>query len=165
MVVCVSEIHQYPVFVLILLWLLLSLFEDAFGLFSQRKSYEISTDLSNDLFVLIFSRLLMLPLKFHKEKKMGRIMRRIDRGIDDLSNFIERTLFTFLPQVVSFFVALVILLFVEWRLSLILIFASILYILVTFIYTRDIVKKQRRKDNLLKRLVGKRLLVMFMIQC
>jgi ABC-type multidrug transport system fused ATPase/permease subunit len=128
---------------LIFLWLILSLLGDGLNRLSNRYAYEIATDVSNNLIVNLFHHLLSLPLKFHKEKKMGKVMRRAERGIDELSNLIERTIFSFLPAVISLIIALIILLFVEWRLSLILVVASLCYILITFIYTQKIIKKQR----------------------
>jgi len=127
----------------IFLWLILSLLADALNRLSSRYAYEIATDVSNNLIVDLFHHLLSLPLKFHKEKKMGKVMRRAERGIDDISNLIERTVFSFLPSIISLIAALIILSFVEWRLSLILIFASLGYILVTLAYTKEIIKKQK----------------------
>lgn len=127
----------------ILLWLILSLLRDGFSRFSERQAYEISTDVTNILIVDLFHHLINLPLQFHKEKKMGKVMRKIDRGIDDLTDLIERTIFSFFPTVVSFIIALIILLFVEWRLALILIVSSLGYILITLAYTKKIVTKQK----------------------
>lgn len=131
------------IFELILLWLVLSIFSSFLGRYSDRYAYEINTDISNKLLVDLFYHLSNLPLSFHKEKKTGRITRRIQRGIDEVGNLIERTVFDFLPSVLSLLVALVILFFVEWRLSLILLGTSLGYILITFIYTSKIVKGQK----------------------
>ncbi len=126
------------------LWLFLSLLNEFLSRYSQRQSYEIAIEVTNDLMVDIFHHLINLPLKFHKARKMGKIMRRIDRGIDnDLFNLIDDTLFSFLPSLLSFFVAFVILLVVEWRLSLILVATSIGYVLVTLVYSKYIIETQK----------------------
>ncbi len=131
------------IFLLILLWLVLSLINNGLSRFVDKKAYEIYIDIFNGLFIDFFHQLILLPIKFHKKHKMGKIMKRIDHGIETLCNMIERTIFKFVPNLISFFIALIILLFVEWRLSLILIISAILYVLVTIYFTKGIVKKQK----------------------
>lgn len=128
---------------LIFLWLFLSFLSSWLNRYSNRKSYELAVDVRNKLIVDLFDYILNLPLKFHKERKIGKVMDRAERGMNDIFNLIEQTVFSFLPAVISFLLALVILLFVEWRLSLILVIASAGYVLVTLIYTKDIVNKQK----------------------
>lgn len=128
---------------LIALWLVLSLVSDWLDRFSGRQSYELAVDISNKLLVNLFKHLMSLPLKFHKEKKMGKVLRRAQRGMDDVSDLIERTFFSFVPSIISFAIALVILLFVEWRLSAILLAATAIFVSITLFYTKKIVKRQR----------------------
>lgn len=131
------------IFQLILLWLVLSFLSDFANRYSARQSYEIATDINNKLFVDLFHHLINLPLAFHKEKKMGKVMKKIDKGIDELYHLIERTIFSFLPSIITFLIALAVLFFVEWRLSLILLGAVICYVLITFLYTKEIVQTQK----------------------
>ncbi len=138
-----TDSHVKTIMGLIFLWLILSFFSNKLDVLSSRYAYEMATDVTNNLIVDLFYRLLCFPLSFHKENKMGRVMRRVQRGIDDLGDLIERTIFSFFPAMISLLVALVILLFVEWRLSLILVVASLIYILMTFVYTPRIVRKQK----------------------
>lgn len=99
--------------------------------------------LKSGFFIDFFNRLVLLPIKFHKEHKMGKVMKRIDWAIETLCNMIERTIFKFVPNIISFFIALVILFWVEWWLSLILLISAALYVLATIYYTRGIIKKQK----------------------
>lgn len=125
-------------------WLVLSIIGDTLARYGGRQAYEIGIDLNDDLLVDIFHHLVDLPLGFHKTQKMGKVLKRIDRSLTDLLNLIDRTLFAFLPSVFSFLIAITALFFVTWRLSLIILFASLLYIAITLYYTRDIIKKQRQ---------------------
>lgn len=147
-----SEVGQ--IIFIIVLWLVLSFTDDGLQRFSSRQSYEIATDLTNDLIVDLFHHLSLLPLKFHKERKMGKVMRRAERGIDALFDLIERTVFSFLPSIVSFLVAIVILFFVEWRLAIILAVAAVLYVLITLRYTKGIVKQQKMMHRQWERAYG-----------
>ena len=128
---------------LILLWLALSLFSNLLNRFTDRYSFELATDVTNNLIVDLFHHLASLPISFHKGKKTGKITRRAQRGIDELYNLLEKTIFDFFPAIISFVVVLIILLFVEWRLSLILVVSTVVYVLLTLFYTRRIVKEQK----------------------
>ncbi len=129
---------------LILGWLIASLVGDWLNRYGNQKSYEIAVDIEYRLLLRIYDHLLFLPLGFHKEKKMGKVMNRIDRGVEDLFRLIDDALFSFLPTVVTFCIALIILFFVEWRLSLILLVAVMIYVWITVLYTAKIVRTQRR---------------------
>ncbi len=137
------------------LWFVLSLLSNLLERFSGRYAYEMATDITNKLLVDVFCYISSLPMSFHKEKKIGKVARRVQRGIDDLYQLIEKTLFSFMPEIFLFFVALAILFFVEWRLSLILLFSSIGYVLITFIYTASIIKKQKAMQASWERAYGK----------
>ncbi|MCL5262047.1 MAG: ABC transporter ATP-binding protein/permease, partial [Patescibacteria group bacterium] len=70
-------------------------------------------------------------------------LKRVDRSLTDLLGLIDRTLFAFLPAVLSFFISIIALIFVSWKLSLIIVAASLAYVFITIAYTKDIIKKQR----------------------
>ncbi len=125
---------------IILLWLLISLVRDGFDRVSTKFAYQIGIDLYTKLHTEIAGHLITLPLKFHKEKKIGEVSNRINRGIEDFYSIVEETIFSFFPTIVTFFVALGILFFVEWRLTMILAAASVAYVFVTLAYTKEIVK-------------------------
>jgi len=56
-------------------------------------------------------------------------------------------------------IAVVVLMATEWHLAAILLFASIVYVLITIAYTKKIIKRQK---NYIKR--GKRLMGIYMIR-
>jgi ABC-type multidrug transport system fused ATPase/permease subunit len=128
---------------LIAFWLVLSVCGDTLARYSGRQAYEIGIDLTDDVLVDLFHHLIDLPLGFHKTQKMGKVLKRIDRSLTDLLGLIDRTLFAFLPAVLSFLISIAALIFVSWKLSLIIVVASFLYIAITINYTKDIIKRQR----------------------
>ena len=127
----------------ILLWLVLSVSSDFIDKFGDRQSYVLATDITNNLHIDLNSHIINLPIKFHKEMKMGKVFRQIDKGIDDVFSLFERTLFSFTPRLISFIVALIIIMFVEWRLSFILIMASVCFVGITLFYIKKIIKQQK----------------------
>lgn len=128
---------------ILLAWLTLAIIRDLLDFFSTRQSYETATDLTNNLEVEMVSHLLNMPMKFHKDKKTGEVLRKIDKGIDQIFNVLDSTVFSFFPDIISFVVAIAILMATEWRLAVILSATSVCYVLVTWLYTKEIVKKQK----------------------
>lgn len=129
--------------VMIVLWLVLSVMRDWMERSSVFMAEETSIELYDDLTVEFMMHVVRLPLEFHKSKKVGKVMSQIARGVDDMSD-IFRDMFTFLPAVISFVVANVILLLVEWRLSVVLFVACAAYVAVTLKYTKQIGVEQKK---------------------
>ena len=128
---------------LIVLWLVLSMVRDWMERSSIFTAEGISVELYDDLTVEFMMHVVRLPLEFHKSKKVGKVMSQIARGVDDISDLF-RDMFTFLPAIISFVAANVILLIVEWRLSIILSVACAVYVMVTLKYTERIGREQKK---------------------
>jgi ATP-binding cassette subfamily B protein len=126
----------------IIFWIIISLGADFLDRYSEKNSYEITIDLTNDLTVDLYNHILNLPISFHKEQKIGEVTRKIDKGVEGIYNIIEDVLFSFLPTIISFFIALLILFSVEWRLSTILLITIFFFIWLTIVYTKKIIKIQ-----------------------
>ena len=138
----------------IIFWVTISLVADLLDRYSERNSYEITIDLSNDLTVDLYSHILNLPIPFHKEQKIGKVSRKIDRGIQSVYGIIEDVLFSFIPNIVSFIIALSILFVVEWRLSTILLGTTLIFIWLTIFYTKKIIKTQTSLHQAYERAYG-----------
>ncbi len=150
--------------IIIILWALLSLIRDAVDRYSGKFAYEIGMDIFTILQVDVVAHIMNLPLQFHKEKKIGEVSNRINRGIDDLYNLIESTIFSFFPTIITFFVAIIILLFVEWKLTIILLVASIAYVAITFFYTKQVIKWQKKLNQAWDKAFGDRHDAMFNVE-
>ncbi|MCL5261809.1 MAG: ABC transporter transmembrane domain-containing protein [Patescibacteria group bacterium] len=111
----VPYVETKAIVVWIAAWLVLSVFADTLARYSGRQAYEIGIDLTNDLLVDVFHHLIDLPLGFHKTQKVGKVLKRVDRSLTDLLGLIDRTLFAFLPAVLSFFISIIALIFVSRR--------------------------------------------------
>jgi len=126
----------------IVLWISLSILAILFERYGEKKSYELTIDLSNNLTGDLYSHLINLPIAFYKEKRIGEINRKIDKGAQGVYTIIEDVLFSFLPAILSFAIALIILFSVEWRLTILLLIMSIVFILITLHYTKQLLKTQ-----------------------
>ena len=141
---------------IIVLWAALSLVRDFFDRHGEKLAYEIGIDIYTILHVDVVDHIMSLPLQFHKEKKIGEVSNRVNRGIEDLYSLIESTIFSFFPTIITFCIAIAILLFVEWRLAIILLAASIGYVAVTFIYTPRIIAWQKKLNTAWDKAFGDR---------
>lgn len=129
---------------LLALWLGLSLFNTLLRRSGQIISYKTAINVSNEFIVSSLGSVLRLPMSFHKEHKMGSISRRIiDAGDRGLFVVIEDVLFDIIPNLVSFVIAFTIVFFVEWRLALVLMVASVVYAVATFIWISRLLKFQK----------------------
>ncbi|MDD4761909.1 MAG: ABC transporter ATP-binding protein [Candidatus Pacebacteria bacterium] len=125
--------------ILIFVWIFISLFRTGLVYFGSRVRGKIFIESSNFNVLSLYFHSVSLPMSFHKNKKMGSLSRRISDGIfRGLENFVKTILFSFFPNLFLFISASVILIFVEWRLALVLFSASLIYILIVVFYTRTI---------------------------
>ncbi|MFY9462192.1 MAG: ABC transporter ATP-binding protein [Candidatus Sungiibacteriota bacterium] len=118
------------VFVVLFWWSLLQLVSDAMDWQKGARQEKLGAELEADYLVEGFSKLLELPLSFHKTNRMGEVMNRIARGSTWLENLVSRLFIDLLPQFLSIVFAFAIVLAVEWRLALVLFGAILLYSLL-----------------------------------
>lgn len=117
------------------IWLLMSVISAILSRFTYRKGDYIGIDASNDLVCQSAEHIIKLPLKFHKEKKIGEVFSKVDKASNFLLDIIADVVFWMLPQILSVFAGILILFFIEWRLALgsIIIFCG--YILIAIYKT------------------------------
>ena len=118
------------VFFILGVWVLLRLVSDAVVWQKGARQEKLEAELEADYLVTGFSKLLELPLSFHKTHRMGEIMNRISRGSTWLHNLVGRLFIDLLPQFLSIIFAFVIVFLVEWRLGFVLGAAIMLYALL-----------------------------------
>ena len=62
------------------LWLFLTLIVNWTNRYTSRKSSMIANDVSNDFYASMVYHVMKLPISFHREKKIGEILQRINQG-------------------------------------------------------------------------------------
>lgn len=118
------------VFIMLGVWILLQLISDAMEWQKGARQERLSAELEADYLVSGLSKLLELPLSFHKTNRMGEVTNRISRGSSWLESIVNRFLIDLLPQFLSIVFAFAIVIVVEWRLALVLLAAILLYTLL-----------------------------------
>ncbi|MBL7053178.1 MAG: ABC transporter ATP-binding protein [Candidatus Portnoybacteria bacterium] len=153
--IAVSESSSLQLIGWILLgWLVLSLLGDWLSRIARNKGNHVSVDVEEDFRLKIASHLLFLPLSFHKDKKMGEIIQRVNRGANFLDTIISQVVFHLGPDFLTIIGSLIIMGLVEWRLMVFLLFILIFYSLATVWKVRPIVKAQKGLNKIYEKSFG-----------
>jgi len=142
------------IFALLTIWILMSLISSFMNRFIHQKGSNLSVDVSNNLICQSANHVRTLPLSFHKEKKTGATVSKIDRASNYLFRIVDEILFWTLPQFFSVIVGILILFFIEWRLAIGATIIFLGYILITFYKTFPIIKSQDKLNKIFENVYG-----------
>ncbi len=117
-----------------------------------------SENFSNSVWVDYWSRgishLLMLPMSFHKSKKIGEVGEKINRAAFSLETIIGRIVIDLAPQFLSIAIALVVGFYIKPLLALVLVIGIVLYTIVLVRSVQPIAEIQREYHTHLFRAFG-----------
>ena len=120
------------------------------NLFSYANSYTVTWIGHRFVFDLRFAtwrHLQRLSLAFHNQTRTGKIMARVTADIELIQGLIQGQLVTFISDIVTLVTVLAMLFFLEWRLALIILVLTPLYV-VSYLFflkkIRDTSNEQRR---------------------
>lgn len=125
------------------LWFLLALLMNWFDRYVSRKGASIAADASNNFVIDACNHVVHLSISFHKDRKMGEVLNRIGRASGYFESIVQETVFSLAPSLLTVFVGIGILAYVEWRLALATILMVLFYVLVTLLKTKPILKTQK----------------------
>lgn len=91
-----------------------------------------------------FSKLMLMPMSFHRAKKHGEVGERITRGASWLDNIVSNVLIDLTPRFLSVITALVITFFINPLLAAVLLAAVLLYAFILSRSVGDLAFLQRR---------------------
>jgi len=129
------------------IWLILTLISNWANRYVVRRGADVGNRASHDLLLKLADHVMRLPVGFHKDKKMGEIIQRIDRAADYFMQIIMEVVFFLVPALLRVVIILGILAYVDWRLSLAILFTLVLYSFVTFLKMKPILKRQKRLNK------------------
>ena len=136
------------IFALLGIWLLMDIVSNLLSRFVRLNGNFLSVDSANDLIYESSNHILSLPLKFHKENKIGAIFSKIERAAIYLRNIIGNVVFWILPEFLTIFFGIIILFFIEWKLAVGMIFLCLVFILVSLYKTISIIKNQKKLNEI-----------------
>jgi len=123
-------------------WLLIDILQGLLHRFVSLTSTKLSSAMWGSLVVDAATHLLELPLAFHREKKMGKVLNRITRGLDEIWEVFENVVFSLAPDFLALFFALAVSLFVEWRMASTLFIMIVIYAFLSIKMVQPIIKEQ-----------------------
>lgn len=142
------------IFGILSLWFLLTLLINWFDRYVSRKGANIAADASNNFVIDACNHVVHLSISFHKDRKMGEILNRIGRASGYFESIVQETVFSLAPSLLTVFVGIGILAYVEWQLALATILMVLFYVLVTIIKTKPILKTQKRLNKAYEKTFG-----------
>lgn len=77
-----------------------------------------------------FNHLLKLSLAFFNDQESGKIMSKLDRGVNRLVTIVNNSGMHFLPSVTTALISFAIVMFYEWRIGVLTIIAFVPYVLI-----------------------------------
>ena len=113
-----ENLFGLEIILLLVTWIIISLFSNWFQRLKSRRSSKIAFDASADLITQSIQHLVRLPLAFHKSRKIGEIIQRFSRADSYLYNLVDQGIFGTIPAVLTAFLAFAIILWIKWQLAL-----------------------------------------------
>lgn len=138
----------------IILWLVLALVNEWIGRVVSFGGTEIGYNTNYDCVAELSGHVLNLPLNFHKTKKMGEVINRIQRAGNGLEEIIGDVIFDLAPSFLTVIGALVIMASVEWKLAVALILILLLHSIASIWKINPIVANQKKINKVFEKVWG-----------
>lgn len=135
-------------------WFLIKIIGDFADWRIDLKTEQLSAIIPGEYMVNGFSRLLELPISFHKSQKIGEVSNRISRAADWLSSILGNVIINLAPSFLSIFIALVIIFSIKPIFGVIFIITMIIYSFVLIKISPKLVTMQERMHKAYNRAYG-----------
>lgn len=143
-----EPIFATGIFLFIAVWLGLKIISDIVSWRIAFGTERLGTRVHAEYISEGFSRLLLLPISFHKKQKQGVVGEKINRAANFIDDIISRVLVRVVPEFLTVALVFVLAFFISPILSLILATAVPIYILILWISVADVAKLQRKMFGL-----------------
>ncbi len=120
------------IFFILALWIIIQTIQHFTDLILDRKGDQISAYIESEFIARSYGHLLKVPLSFHHANKMGETTSKIQRAAGALTNVTQNVFIGLTPQVLSIFIALVLVYNINWILATVLMAGTLLYVIVAF---------------------------------
>ena len=137
-----------------LLWLILSFTESSIDFFSTLGIGYTAIEASNRFEYDLIHKVIDLPVSYHREKKIGRMINRISRAVDSFSRLVSLFGFSVFQQTIRVSFALYFAWRVDWRVGGLILLTLGLYALGNVIGARRVVINRRRVNLAFERYGG-----------
>jgi len=140
----IGEGKEIPLWLFFIIsWFLIKLIAELVDWRNKIKRENIGNITYSDYMVMGHSHILEMPLSFHKNRKMGAVIQKINFAANWLSTIVSDVIINLSPQFLSILVALIISFNINKTLTLILFLAVLLYILILLKIVQPLAKIQK----------------------
>lgn len=129
----------------VVMLLALGLFKEVSCTFSNWLTWRTRLRIHYYLLDITVERIHRLPHDIHRREGVGAIMTRLDRSIQGLINAVSEISFNILPAVVYLAIALMVMVRLEWRLTLLVLIFAPMPVLIA----NRVAPRQRRREKIL----------------
>jgi ABC-type multidrug transport system fused ATPase/permease subunit len=116
--------------ILLLVLLLVKLIQSALNRLSWYLTNIFVIKFEASLKQLGFDHLMQLSLSFFNEQETGKVMSKLDRGVNRLTSIVNNSGMHFIPSVTTALLSFAIVLYYEWRIGVITILAFVPYVAI-----------------------------------
>ena len=117
--------------------------------FNSKRVLSFEIGLHKDLLVRAQKKIVFLPLSFHEKENTGNKITKISRGVDSIIELIGNLYWDVVPSVSQLLLTLSVLVFIDYRLALSMLFFAPMFIWVSYDINRKLrpIRNKRYKDN------------------
>ena len=141
--------------IIIIIWIIVTLIKIAAGRVKSRITVWLEVSAEKDLVLDLVSKIFIVPLKYHHNRKPGEILKKIDRAVNAIDLMIDSLIYAFISSLLSIAMALVIIISIKWEISLI----NFLIVLLFFFFSikfqlKKILQLRKKINNLYDKISG-----------
>lgn len=116
---------------------------EAVGGVSNWLTWRVRLEVNSGLLEATVGRLHSLPLSYHRDETVGGIMTKLDKGINGFVGALSEIAFNVFPGLIYLFISLFIMLRLDWRLSIIVIFFAPMPALIGMIAANEQTRREK----------------------
>jgi ATP-binding cassette, subfamily B, bacterial len=139
---------------LVIAWMSLQFIGQALGVWRGRMAVRLGQQLSHELREDVFRHLQSLSLKYFDKRHTGALMARVTRDTQSLENVLVESIQMFFSNILLFFGIGAVLLYMNWRLTLLVLLPAPLVMILTKVFWPRIMNVWRRAWHLHSRLTA-----------
>ena len=129
------------------IWLLMNIVSACLKRVVAFRGSCLAINAYNDLTCESANHVLTLPLKFHKEEKIGEIFSKIERAASHIRRIIEEFAFWITPQFLTIFIGILILFFIKWELAIGILLIFFGFIWISFYKAAPLIENQKQLNK------------------
>lgn len=132
----------------VLMWATIDQIRNWTTRYSDRQGVYTSWNVDYELFMRSLAHLILLPMPYLSEQRLGKIVQRVERGADSLGRMIRDVLFSLVPHFLSLVFAFAFMFWIRWQLAILVLLTVVLYTIAMTSSNKKIVSLNRENRKI-----------------